>query len=111
VRDVVWSEQALSDTDELVTYIATDNPVAADKVLDRIELTAGQLGRRTIGRSGRVQGTYEKSVIGLPYIIAYAHSRIARRDRASCHPSRDPHRQELAKRRMAQISALLSLRF
>lgn len=72
MRDVVWSEDALDDLDELVTYIATDNPAAADKVLDRIELTAGRLGRLAIGRSGRVQGTYEKSVVGLPYIIAYA---------------------------------------
>jgi plasmid stabilization system protein ParE len=72
VRDVAWSEDALDDADELVAYIAADNPAAADKVLDRIELTAQRLGRQAIGRSGRVQGTYEKSVIGLPYIIAYA---------------------------------------
>jgi toxin ParE1/3/4 len=25
-----------------------------------------------IGRPGRVTGTYEKSIVGLPYIIAYA---------------------------------------
>jgi toxin ParE1/3/4 len=72
VTDVVWSQAALDDTDELVTYIATDNPTTANKVLDRIELTANRLGRRAIGGSGRVQGTYEKSVVGLPYIIAYA---------------------------------------
>jgi toxin ParE1/3/4 len=72
VRDVVWSKNALDDTDELVTYIAADNPAAAGKVLDRIELTAQRLGRLAIGRSGRVEGTYEKSVVGLPYIIAYA---------------------------------------
>jgi toxin ParE1/3/4 len=72
VRDVVWSKDALDDATELVTYIATDNPAAADKVLDRIELTAQRLGRLAIGRSGRVQGTYEKPVVGLPYIIAYA---------------------------------------
>lgn len=72
MREVVWSESALDDADELVTYIATDNPAAAAKVLDRIELTAQRLGRSAIGRSGRVDGTYEKSVVGLPYIIAYA---------------------------------------
>ena len=72
MRDVVWSEDALDDANELVAYIAADNPAAADKVLDRIELTAQRLGRQAIGRSGRVEGTYEKSVVGLPYIIAYA---------------------------------------
>jgi toxin ParE1/3/4 len=72
VRDVVWSEAALADIDQLVAYIAADNPVAAHKVLDRIEVTAEGLGRLPSGRRGRVQGTYEKSVVGLPYIVAYA---------------------------------------
>jgi plasmid stabilization system protein ParE len=72
VRHVVWSQDALDDANELVAYIATDNPAAADKVLDHIELTARRLGRQAIGRRGRVEGTYEKSVIGLPYVIAYA---------------------------------------
>jgi toxin ParE1/3/4 len=72
VRDVVWSETALDDMDAAAAYIANDNQVAARNVLDQIEATAERLGRRAIGRPGRVSGTYEKSVIGLPYIIAYA---------------------------------------
>ena len=67
MRDVVWSESALADADELFAY----NPVAASKVLDRIEKTAQFLGRIATGRRGRVEGTYEKSVTGLPYVIAY----------------------------------------
>ena len=72
MRDVVWSEAALDDTDVLFAYIAADNSTAARKVLDRIESTAEGLGRLPSGRKGRVQGSYEKSVVGLPYIIAYA---------------------------------------
>jgi plasmid stabilization system protein ParE len=72
VRDVVWSEAALDDTDLLFAYIAADNPVAAHKALDRVESAAEGLGRLPSGRKGRVQGTYEKSVVGLPYIIAHA---------------------------------------
>jgi toxin ParE1/3/4 len=72
VRDVVWSDAALDDTDILSAYIAADNPAAAHKVLDRIESAADSLGRLPSGRTGRVQGTYEKSVVGLPYVIAYA---------------------------------------
>ncbi len=72
MRDVVWSESALHDTNEIVAYIASDNPAAAAKVLDWLELTAQRLGRLAVGRSGRVEGTYEKSVVGMPYIIAYA---------------------------------------
>jgi plasmid stabilization system protein ParE len=72
VRDVVWSESALDDADEIIAYIASDNPAAAVKVLDRLELTAQRLGRLAVGRAGRVEDTYEKSVVGLPYIVAYA---------------------------------------
>jgi plasmid stabilization system protein ParE len=72
VRDVVWSEAALNDADSIVAYIASDNPDAALKVIHQIEGAANRLGRMAIGRPGRVAGTYEKSVIGLPYIIAYA---------------------------------------
>jgi len=72
VRDVFWSESALDDADVLFEYIARDNAAAAHKVLDRIESTADGLGRLPSGRKGRVQGTYEKSVVGVPYIIAYA---------------------------------------
>ena len=72
MRDVVWSEAALDDTDVLFSYIAADNPTAARKVLGRIEATAQGLGRLPSGRRGRVHGTYEKSVVDTPYIIAYA---------------------------------------
>jgi toxin ParE1/3/4 len=72
VSDVVWSERALDDMDELAAYIATHNAGAALEVLERIETTAERLGHIPIGRPGRVADTYEKPIIGLPYIIAYA---------------------------------------
>jgi len=72
VSDVFWSELTLDDTDALVAYIAADNPVAAAEVLDQIETAAENLGHAPIGRRGRVAGTYERPVVGLPYIIAYA---------------------------------------
>ena len=72
MREVLWSERALDDMDALAAYIASDNPVAASRVLDRIDATAVRLGHAPIGRRGRVDGTYEKPVGGLPYIIAYA---------------------------------------
>jgi toxin ParE1/3/4 len=72
VRAVVWSAAALDDTDSIVAYIAADNLAAARRVVDKIEATAERLGRMAIGRKGRVTGTYEKPVVGLPYIVAYA---------------------------------------
>jgi plasmid stabilization system protein ParE len=78
VSDVVWSLAALDDLDSILRYIAAENPIAAYKVIDRIEVTGLRLGRMISGRPGRVPGTYEKSVIGLPYIIAYTPHRPAR---------------------------------
>jgi toxin ParE1/3/4 len=72
VRDVVWSQDALDDMDSTAAYIAADNPAAALKVLGRIEQAAEKLGQMAIGRRGRVTGTYERPLSGLPYIIAYA---------------------------------------
>ena len=69
---VFWAEDALDDLNSAIAYIAADNPPAALKVLDRIEATGEALGQVATGRRGRVAGTYEKSVRGLPYIIAYA---------------------------------------
>jgi toxin ParE1/3/4 len=72
VSDLFWSEDALDDLDSTLAYIAADNPSAALRVLTRIEAAGEGLGRVASGRRGRVAGTYEKSIRGLPYIIAYA---------------------------------------
>lgn len=71
-RDVVWSEEALRDFDGVIACIAARNPQAALKLLASIRATAERLGSNAIGRPGRVAGTYEKSVVGRPYTIAYA---------------------------------------
>ena len=71
-RPVRWSNDALADLAEQFAYIATDNPSAARRVADTIDKTALALGDMPIGRPGRVKGTYEKSVTGLPYVVAYA---------------------------------------
>jgi plasmid stabilization system protein ParE len=71
MRDVVWSDDAVTDFEHLVAYIARDNPAAADRIADRIEETGIALGSLATGRLGRVTGTHEKMVSGLPYIIAY----------------------------------------
>jgi plasmid stabilization system protein ParE len=72
VREVVWADSALDDMDSLAAYIAADSRAAAMKVLDRIEHTVENLSHAPTGRPGRVSGTYEKPVTGLPYILAYA---------------------------------------
>lgn len=71
-RPVRWSTDALTDLAEQIAYIAADNPSAARRVAEAFDRTALALGDMPIGRPGRVTGTYEKSVTGLSYILAYA---------------------------------------
>ena len=70
-RPVTWAREALNDMREQIAFIAEDNPAAARRVADRLRDTGEALGESATGRPGRVTGTYEKSVIRLPYIISY----------------------------------------
>lgn len=72
MRRVVWSATARADYLAVLRHIADDDPVAAERVVRAIRRTGEQLGEYATGHPGRVTGTYEKSVRGLPCIIAYA---------------------------------------
>ncbi len=72
MRRIVWSQDALDEFDAAIAYIARDNPSAALRMADRIEEAVGHLATMPTGRRGRVAGTYEKVLPGLPYIIVYA---------------------------------------
>ncbi len=72
MRRLVWALRARDEFRRIITFIAEENPLAAETVATRIEKTLRQLTDMPTGRQGRVRGTYEKSVTGLPYIIAYA---------------------------------------
>lgn len=71
IRPVFWSEDALTELEAAIAYIASQNPTAARKVLEDIRAAGNTLGRRAIGRPGRVAGTFEKTVVRRPYIVAY----------------------------------------
>lgn len=72
MRHVRWSDSALDDLEKQLVHIARDNIEAARRAAKRIRDTGDALGTFATGHPGRVAGTYEKSVTGLPYIIAYA---------------------------------------
>ncbi len=72
MRRVVWSRHAHDDFRDIVAYIAKENPTAARNLATRIDRTIQALAATPTGRRGRVSGTYEKVVRGLPYIVAYA---------------------------------------
>jgi len=70
-RPVSWSSSARNDYFAIIRYIADRNPDAAERVADKIEEAVDSLSDFGTGRAGRVQGTYEKVLASLPYIIAY----------------------------------------
>lgn len=71
-RPAIWSRSALDDLKAQVTYIAAENPAAAQRVAEMIIASTLALSDIPTGRLGRVIDTYEKPVTRLPYIIAYA---------------------------------------
>jgi toxin ParE1/3/4 len=75
-RRVFWSESALEELDASVAYIAERNPSAARRVLADIRKAGNELANRSIGRPGRVAGTFERVLTSCPYIIAYSLERL-----------------------------------
>jgi toxin ParE1/3/4 len=67
-----WSAFALSDRDNIFDYIEADSPRSAIKVDEAIANAAERLvDFPKSGRPGRVTGTRELVLTGLPYILAY----------------------------------------
>jgi toxin ParE1/3/4 len=73
VRRVLWSPSGLALYErEVLDWLDTLGEGTARRVRGDIERAVEVLAQRPIGRPGRISGTYEKSVVGQPYIIAYA---------------------------------------
>ena len=69
---LVFTRLAADDLDDIIDYIALDNPPAAKRVYQAIAAAAEGLRELPhIGRPGRLPGTRELSVDALPYIIVY----------------------------------------
>jgi plasmid stabilization system protein ParE len=69
---ISWTRKAIVNLDGAMEYIATDSPAAASRVAQKIwncvQLLADQ---PSLGRPGRVAGTRELVISGLPYIVVY----------------------------------------
>jgi toxin ParE1/3/4 len=74
------AEEARRDSLEILRYIAKDNLIAAERVVDAIEAAGTRLAEFATGRPGRVTGTYEKPLVRFPYIICYELRLIAGRE-------------------------------
>ncbi len=67
-----WSVFALADRDDIFSFIESDNPRSAIKVDDAIRAHVERLATfPESGRIGRVAGTRELVITGLPYIVGY----------------------------------------
>jgi toxin ParE1/3/4 len=69
---IVWSPRGIGHLTQLRSYVARDNPQAANRIagtlLDAVERLAEL---PNLGRPGRVAGTRELVVPGTPYVIPY----------------------------------------
>ena len=69
---VRWLRQALHNLDSEASYIATDDPQAAQLVVGRVlEAVATLADQPALGRPGRVAGTRELVVRRTRYIVPY----------------------------------------
>lgn len=68
-----WTKHAERDLDDMASYIGQESPAAAARVvLELIGHVEVNLAKRpAIGRPGRVLGTRELVIGGLPYIVPY----------------------------------------
>ena len=67
-----WLPTAKQDFEDIVEYIAADNPIAAIEQGDEIEEQIFLLtSHPKIGRPGRVKGTRDLVIVRTPYIAAY----------------------------------------
>ena len=66
------TNDAKADLRQIKAFISERNAIAAEGVMDRIRKTLTLLGvLPRLGHPGLVQGTFEKSVPRVPYLIVY----------------------------------------
>lgn len=67
-----YTPEAIADLDAIHSYIADDDRNSADRVIARILQSLTILETHPlVGRKGRVEGTWELSIAGLPYVGVY----------------------------------------
>jgi toxin ParE1/3/4 len=72
MHDLIWTEDALRDLDDIGVFIANDNPRSAANMIRRIVASVASLTNYPqMGRTGRDRTTRELVVPGTPYIAAY----------------------------------------
>jgi toxin ParE1/3/4 len=69
---IIWTKRSVRRLDQIGHYIALENPAAAVEVVARIATAGNTLAELPhLGRPGRIIGTRELVISGLPYIMPY----------------------------------------
>jgi toxin ParE1/3/4 len=69
---IVWSPRAIEHLAHIRSYIARDNPNAANRIASTLLDAVERLAKLpNLGRPGRVGGTRERVVPGTRYVIPY----------------------------------------
>lgn len=79
MAEILWTDNAAQDFEDIGTYIGYDSPKSREKIIRRIGEAMSFLAHHpNVRRSGRVEGTRELVVSGTPYIVIYrvANSRV-----------------------------------
>ncbi len=71
MRLVVWTDQALSDLEDISLYIADFNPAAAARFFIRLKAAAESLAHFADRGRPAIHGTRELTLVK-PYLIRYA---------------------------------------
>jgi len=67
-----WTGSALADLEAIGDFIALDNAVAAQRMAAGLAASVDALrDRPNLGRPGRLTGTRELVVSGIPYVVPY----------------------------------------
>jgi toxin ParE1/3/4 len=67
-----WSVEAADDFESAILRILKDNPTAAHRVAQVVYDTIGSLPAfPNRGRTGKVEGTRELVIAGLPFVVVY----------------------------------------
>ena len=71
---LAWARDADNDLESIEEYIGPDNAESAFRTLAEIVRQVEMLEEHPgMGRPGRVEGTRELVIAGLPYVVAYLH--------------------------------------
>lgn len=70
MRDLIWTNRALKQLDDIADFIARDNPLRAQTFVVELRSKLEVLKTQSLGRAGRVFGTKEL-VLHPNYLAVY----------------------------------------